>query len=284
MGTARDDPIGIFDSGLGGLSVVQAIRQRLPAEQLLYVADSAYAPYGRRPIAFIRARALALAGFLQTQRAKALVVACNTATAAAAEALRKQLELPIIAMEPAVKLAAAATRCNVVGVLATEGTLASARFAGLLARFAGAARVVTRPAPDLVLLVERGEIDGIEAMRRVQAHVSYLLRQGSDTIVLGCTHYPHLRPLIERAAGPEVAIIDTGPAVARELRRRLERKGLVRSSAGGGTIRIWTSATASSTRAIAQRLAGPGHSALLIDALPPLSISQSPPGVPATER
>lgn len=282
MGTACDDPIGIFDSGLGGLSVVQAIRRLLPAEQLLYVADCAHAPYGGRPTAFIRARALALAGFLQTQRAKALVVACNTATAAAAEALRRQLELPIIAMEPAVKLAAAATRCNVVGVLATEGTLASARFAGLLARFAGTVRIVTRPAPDLVLLVERGEIDGIEAMRRVEAHVSYLLRQGSDTIVLGCTHYPHLRPLIERAAGPEVAIIDTGPAVARELRRRLEEKDLVRSNAGNGMIRIWTSAAAVSARAIAQRLAGPGHSALVIDALPTLPTSQSDPGRQAT--
>ncbi|MCO6440960.1 MAG: glutamate racemase [Nitrococcus mobilis] len=284
MGTACDDPIGIFDSGLGGLSVVQAIRRRLPAEQLLYVADCAYAPYGGRPTAFIRARALALAGFLQTQRAKALVVACNTATAAAAEALRRQLELPIIAMEPAVKLAAAATRCNVVGVLATEGTLASARFAGLLARFAGAVRVVTRPAPDLVLLVERGEIDGIEVMRRVQAHVSHLLRQGSDTIVLGCTHYPHLRPLIERAAGPEVAIIDTGPAVARELRRRLEEKGLARSSAGGGTIRIWTSAAVDSARAVSQRLIGSGHDALVIDALPNLPMLQSDAWMQATGR
>ncbi|EAR22969.1 glutamate racemase [Nitrococcus mobilis] len=282
MGTACDDPIGIFDSGLGGLSVVHAIRRLLPTEQLLYVADCAHAPYGGCSAAFIRTRALALAGFLQTQRAKALVVACNTATAAAAEALRRQFELPIIAMEPAVKRAAAATRCNVVGVLATEGTLASARFAGLLARFAGAVQVVTRPAPDLVLLVERGEIDGIEAMRRVEAHVSYLLHQGSDTIVLGCTHYPHLRPLIERAAGPEIAIIDTGPAVARELRRRLEEKDLVRSSAGGGLIRIWTSATTSSARAIAQRLAGPDHSALVIDALPALPTSQSDPGRQAT--
>lgn len=280
--SAVSDPIGIFDSGLGGLSVVQAIRCLLPAENLLYVADSAYAPYGGRPGTFIRSRALTLAGFLQAQGAKALVVACNTATAAAAETLRAQLAMPVIAMEPAVKLAAAATRCNVVGVLATEGTLASARFAGLLARFANHVRVVTRPAPDLVLLVEQGEIDGVKAMQQVEAHVSYLLRQGSDTIVLGCTHYPHLRPLIERAAGPGVAIIDTGPAVARQLRLRLEETGLLRPSAGSGTIRIWTSAAVDSARAVTQRLTHFGRGALAVYALPPLAASQADPELKTT--
>ncbi|MDN5848389.1 MAG: glutamate racemase [Nitrococcus sp.] len=267
MATAFD-PIGIFDSGLGGLSVVQAIRSLLPAENLLYVADTAHAPYGGRPGAFIRDRALTLASFLQAQEAKALVVACNTATAAAAETLRARFALPVIAMEPAVKLAAAATRCNVVGVLATEGTLASARFAGLLARFAGDVRVVTRPAPDLVRLVERGEIDGAEAIRRVEAHVNYLLHQGSDTIVLGCTHYPHLRPLIERAAGSDVAIIDTGPAVARQLRARLAELALLRPSSGRGMLRIWTSAAVESARAVSRRLIRAQHGALVVEALP----------------
>ncbi|HET8700846.1 MAG TPA: glutamate racemase [Nitrococcus sp.] len=271
MGGAAD-PIGIFDSGLGGLSVVQAIRSLLPAENLLYVADSAYAPYGGRPAAFIRDRALDLAGFLQAQGAKALVVACNTATAAAAEALRAHFDLPVVAMEPAVKLAAAATRCNVVGVLATEGTLASARFAGLLARFASHIRVVTRPAPDLVLLVERGEINGAEASQRVAAHVHYLLREGSDTIVLGCTHYPHLRPLIEHAAGPDVAIIDTGPAVARQLGLRLKEKDLLRPSIDRGSVQIWTSAAVDSTQAAAQRLTDTLPGTLVVCALPALPI------------
>lgn len=269
MGTAFD-PIGIFDSGLGGLSLVQAIRCLLPAEHLFYVADCAHAPYGGRPAAFIRDRALELAGFLQTQGAKALVVACNTATAAAAETLRAHFGMPVVAMEPAVKLAAVATRCNVVGVLATEGTLASARFAGLLARFASHVRVVTRPAPDLVLLVERGRIDGMEARQRVETHVNYLLRQGSDTIVLGCTHYPHLRPLIEHAAGPDVAIIDTGPAVARQLGLRLREMALLRPSTACGTVRIWTSAAVDSTRTAAQRLTGAIPGALVIHALPAL--------------
>lgn len=273
MATAFD-PIGIFDSGLGGLSVVQAIRCLLPAENLLYVADSAHAPYGGRPAAFIRDRAMTLAGFLQAHEAKALVVACNTATAAAADMLRARFALPVIAMEPAVKLAAAATRCNVVGVLATEGTLASARFAGLLARFAGDVRVVTRPAPDLVLLVERGEIDEAEAIQRVEAHVNYLLHHGSDTIVLGCTHYPHLRPLIERAVGPDVAIIDTGPAVARQLRARLAEQDLLRPSTGCGMLRIWTSAAVESARAVSQRLIRAEHGALVVEALPAQHISE----------
>lgn len=281
MGTAFD-PVGIFDSGLGGLSVVQAIRGLLPAENLLYVADCAYAPYGGRPAAFIRDRTLSLAGFLQTQGAKALVVACNTATAAAAETLRTHVDLPVVAMEPAVKLAAAATRCNVVGVLATEGTLASARFAGLLARFASHVQVVTRPAPDLVLLVERGEIDGAEARQRVAAHVHYLLREGSDTIVLGCTHYPHLRPLIERAAGPNVAIIDTGPAVARQVRLRLGEMGLLRPDTQDGTVRIWTSAAVESARAIAQRLTGTMSGALVVHALPALPTPQFDPRLRGT--
>lgn len=283
MRTASD-PIGIFDSGLGGLSVVQAIRCLLPAENLLYVADCAHAPYGGHPAAFIRDRALKLADFLQTQGAKALVVACNTATAAAAETLRARFGLPVVAMEPAVKLAAAATRCNVVGVLATEGTLASARFAGLLARFASHVRVVTRPAPDLVLLVERGEIDGVAAGQRVETHVNYLLRQGSDTIVLGCTHYPHLRPLIERAAGPNVAIIDTGPAVARQLGLRLGEMGLLRPNTGCGTVRIWTSAAVDSAQAVAQRLACFGHGMLMVDALPALPTSQPDPEMQGTGR
>ncbi|MDN5869592.1 MAG: glutamate racemase [Nitrococcus sp.] len=283
MATAFD-PIGIFDSGLGGLSVVQAIRSLLPAENLLYVADSAHAPYGGRSPAFIRERALTLAGFLQAQQAKALVVACNTATAAAAETLRARFALPVIAMEPAVKLAAAATRCNVVGVLATQGTLASARFAGLLARFAGDVRVVTRPAADLVRLVERGELDGAQAIRRVEAHVNYLLHHGSDTIVLGCTHYPHLRPLIERAVGPDVAIIDTGPAVARQLRARLTELGLLRASAGSGSLRIGTSAAVEPARAVSQHLIRAHYGAVVVEALPALRTSQCEPGIQGGAR
>lgn len=269
---------------MGGLSVVQAIRRLLPAEQLLYVADCANAPYGGRSAAFIRTRALTLADFLQTQGAKALVVACNTATAAAAETLRAHIDLPVIAMEPAVKRAAAATRCNVVGVLATEGTLASARFAGLLARFASTVRVVTRPAPDLVALVERGEIDGIAAFRRVATHVDHLLHQGSDTIVLGCTHYPHLRPLIERVAGPDVAIIDTGPAVARQLQRRLAERGLLRPGPGGSVLRIWTSAALAPARSVSQRLAGSGHGAVVVTALPTLTTGAIDPHRQAGDR
>lgn len=284
MGSAvPGDSIGIFDSGLGGLSVVKAIRCLLPAEKLFYAADSGHAPYGGRSAAFIRARSLALAGFLQAQGAKALVIACNTATAAAAECLRARFTLPIIAMEPAVKLASAATRRNIIGVLATEGTLTSARFAGLLARFAGNVRVVTRPAPDLVLLIEQGRIDGAEVEQRVQAHVADLLRRGIDTIVLGCTHYPLLRPLIERAAGPEVAIIDTGSAVARQLQLRLEMAGLLQPAGGGsGLTRIWTSGGLASARQVAQRVFGSEAQTLAVQTLPLLPTDRFDPEPQAT--
>jgi glutamate racemase len=213
--------IGIFDSGVGGLSVWRHVRAALPDARLIYVADSAHAPYGDKPPAYIERRSLAIAQFLVDQGAEAIVVACNTATAAAAAALRARFALPIVAMEPAVKPALAATRSGVVGVLATVGTLESARFAALLDKYAGNVRIVTQGCPGLVEQIESGDLAGPRTRALVQGYLAPLLAEGADTVILGCTHYPFLAPLIGELAGSGIALIDTGAAVARQLVRRL---------------------------------------------------------------
>jgi len=236
----RAAPIGVFDSGVGGLSVLRHIRQALPHEDLFYVADSAHAPYGELTPEQIRQRVLALGDFLVSLEVKALVVACNTATAAAAPLLRSRVPVPVIAMEPAVKPAAAATRNGIVGVLATSGTLASAQFAALLERFASNIEVVTQPCPGLVECVERGDLSGPEPRALIERYLAPILSRGADTIVLGCTHYPFLGGLIAEIAGAEVRLIETGGAVARQLERRLDELDLRRPDAIPGTERFWT--------------------------------------------
>ncbi len=223
----REAPIGVFDSGVGGLSVLREIRRLLPAENLIYVADSGFVPYGGKSPDTIRERSELLTRFLIARGAKAVVIACNTATAAAAAFLRETHDLPIVAMEPAVKPAAAATRTGVVGVLATVGTLKSAQFAALLARFGTGIRVVTQPAPGLVELVENGELTGEKPAALVRSFVEPLKAAGADVIVLGCTHYPFLLPLIAEAAGPEIKLVETGSAVAAQLRRVLSESAML---------------------------------------------------------
>lgn len=215
--------IGVFDSGVGGLSVLHHIREALPEANLIYVADSGHVPYGDKSPAYIEARSLALTRFLVGQGAEAVVIACNTATAAAAPAVRvKHNKLPVIAMEPAVKPAVAATKSGVVGVLATVGTLESARFAALLGKFASGVKVVTQGCPGLVEVVERGDLHSNEARRLIERYTATLLKENADTLILGCTHYPFLAPLIREVVGEEIALVDTGAAVARELKRRVE--------------------------------------------------------------
>ena len=234
-------PIGVFDSGVGGLSVLREIRRELPHEDLLYVADSAHAPYGDKPLAYIERRALAIADFLLKRDAKALVVACNTATGAAARLLRERYPVPVIAMEPAVKPAVARSRSGVVGVLATRQTLASDKFAALLASHEGTqAQVLAQACPGLVERVEAGDLEGDETRALLAGYLQPLLRRGADTLVLGCTHYPHLAPLISELAGPAVEVLDSGAAVARQVRRRLAESGLLAPSRAGREF-FWTS-------------------------------------------
>lgn len=239
-----DAPVGVFDSGVGGLSVLREIRARLPHESLLYIADSGHVPYGERGAEFVLQRSQVLTDFLLAQGAKALVVACNTATAAAVGQLRElHPQLPIIGMEPAVKPAARATRNGVVGVLATTGTLKSARFAALLDRFAADVRVITQPCPGLVEYVERGDLSSPHARAVLAGFVQPLLSAGCDTIILGCTHYPFLRPLLASLLPDDVQLIDTGSAVARHLEHLLRESLLLAGEAvQPQPVRFWSSA------------------------------------------
>lgn len=226
-------PIGVFDSGIGGLSVLRHIQLALPHEHLLYVADSGFAPYGGKPEPVVVARTLAIAAFLLAQGAKALVVACNTATGAAIHGLRERYPaLPIVGVEPGLKPAAAITQTGTVGVLATERTLTSAKF-NLLHEQIGVAtgvRFLLQPCIGLADQVEKGELRSAATAALVQRYVTPLIAGGADTLVLGCTHYPFLQPLIEniaqRIGGRPVNIINTGDAVARQLKRMLSQHRL----------------------------------------------------------
>jgi glutamate racemase len=229
-------PLGVFDSGVGGLSVVREIRARLPAEDLLVIADSAWCPYGALPPERIRERAFQLTEQLLGAGAKAVVVACNTATIAAVEALRATFPVPFVGMEPAVKPAVAASRAGVIGVLATGAALAGEKFLRLVERHAGGVRVITRPCPGWVEQVEAGDLAGPATRALVERDVPPLVAAGADVLVLGCTHYPFLRELVEAVAGPAVPVIDTGAAVARQVERVLQREGLARAGAGRGSI------------------------------------------------
>ncbi|WLH11892.1 glutamate racemase [Pseudomonas hefeiensis] len=235
-------PVGVFDSGVGGLSVLGEIRRLLPNESLLYVADCGHIPYGEKTPEFIRQRCAIIADFLHQQGAKALVVACNTATVAGVADLRRDYpHWPIVGMEPAVKPAAAATRSGIVGVLATTGTLQSAKFAALLDRFATDVRVVTQPCPGLVELIEAGDLHSPALRQLLQGYVEPLLAAGCDTLILGCTHYPFLKPLLKKMVPAHISLIDTGAAVARQLQRLLTERGLLATGPVSET-QFWSSA------------------------------------------
>lgn len=249
-------PVGIFDSGVGGISVLQHIHALLPTEDLLYYADSLHAPYGSKSPEFICERAFAITDFLIAQGAKALVVACNTATAAAVDKLRTHYNLPIIGMEPAVKPAATASKSGIIGVLATVGTLKSAQFAALLEHYGQHVRVVTQACPGLVECIERGELESAATRNLVASYVAPLLDAGVDTIVLGCTHYPFVRKLIAEIAGPQVALIDTGAAVARQLMHRLEDTDLLEAGLGIGYVKFWTNSPAPDAERVIECLWG----------------------------
>lgn len=252
----RPDPVGVFDSGVGGLSVLREIRRELPSEDVFYVADSAYAPYGDRSKEFIEQRATAIVRFMASKHAKAVVVACNTVTGMAIESLRSRFSMPIVAMEPAVKPAASHTRSGVIGVLATSGTLSSSKFATLVSRFGAGAQVLLQPCPRLVEQVEKGEVESDTTRSLVAGYVRPLIEKGADTIVLGCTHYSFLSAVIQGIAGPAVSIIDPAVAVARELRRRLEASGVPVPKGRQGIARFWTSGAPASVQPVMSQLWG----------------------------
>jgi glutamate racemase len=244
---AADSAVGVFDSGIGGLSVLRHIRTQLPHEHLLYFADAGFAPYGDKPEDVLVARALAIAEFLVRRGAKALVVACNTATAAAIAALRASYPaMPVVGVEPGLKPAAALTQCATVGVLATDGTLASAKFNLLREQISAttSVRFLTQACIGLADQVERGELQSAATALLVHRYVAPLIAQGADTLVLGCTHYPFVQPLIEQATirtgKSPVTIVDTGEAVARQLLRLLEQHGLRNLASDASTLEAFT--------------------------------------------
>jgi glutamate racemase len=248
--------IGVMDSGVGGISVLRHIHALLPHEHLIYVADSKYAPYGNKTPEEITARCMILADFLISQNVKALVVACNTATAAAIDELRETFDLPIIGMEPAVKPAAEASKNGIVGVLATVGTLKSAQFAALLESYGRNVKVVTQGCMGLVECIERGELDAPETKALIRQYTTPLLTEGADTIVLGCTHYPFVKHVIQKAVGEKIILIDTGAAVAKQLKRQLQEKGLLSVSQQKAEVHFWTNSEAENAVQVIEALWG----------------------------
>ncbi|MBL4823533.1 MAG: glutamate racemase [Colwellia sp.] len=251
--------IGVMDSGVGGLSVLQHINSLLPDERLTYVADSQYAPYGSLSAEKITERCFKVADFLIAQDVKALVVACNTATAASIQLMRAKYTLPIIGMEPAVKPAALASKNGIIGVLATVGTLKSTQFAALLATYGQDIQVYTQACIGLVECIERGETKTASTKQLLGQYCSPLLNARADTIVLGCSHYPLVRPLIDEIVGKGITVIDTGAAVAKRLQTILATQALIRPSAVEPDITIWLSDVAADRKAVIQQLWGKGN-------------------------
>lgn len=251
-------PVGVFDSGVGGLSVLRAIGATLPGEKLLYCADSLHAPYGERDDAFIARRALAIGAWLVDQGVKAIVVACNTATAHTAALLRARLSVPIVGVEPGIKPAAQRTTTRVAGVLATASTLKSARFQALLARHAAGCRFICQPGHGLVEAIEAGDTGSPALTALLAAYLEPMLAAGADTLVLGCTHYPFLIDAIRSIAGDRLEVIDTGAAVARQLERLLGEQAIL-ADAGAvprPTPRLVTTGDAARLSFLAHRLLG----------------------------
>jgi glutamate racemase len=231
--------IGVFDSGVGGLSVLRAIRSALPNEDLVYVADSGHAPYGDQTESHITQRTLTVGHWLADQGVKAITIACNTATVVAAHALREQTHLPVVAIEPAIKPAALLTRSGVLGVLATRQTVQSESVARLCAQYGKGKRIVLQACPGWVELVEQADLNSSHTQAMLRPFIEPLLAQGADTLVLGCTHYPFLSAAIHAITGPDVTLVDPAEAVARELVRRLANT-LQTDASHPGTTRFLT--------------------------------------------
>ncbi|QDC44833.1 glutamate racemase [Methylophilus medardicus] len=245
---AVNAPVGVMDSGVGGLSVLKHLARQLPNEHFTYFADSAHAPYGNKTATEIQQRCFEIAETLIAQGAKTLVVACNTATAAAIGAMRQHYTLPIVGMEPAVKPAAAASKNGIIGVLATTGTLQSAQFAALLEHYGQQVQVITQACIGLVECIEQGQLDTPHTQALLRQYCQPLMDAGADTVVLGCTHYPFVRAHIQAIVGPAVTLIDTGAAVAKRLHQVLAEKELLNTANEAGDFVFLTSGTQATQR------------------------------------
>ncbi len=236
-----ENPIGVFDSGVGGLSVFRALRQLMPAQPIIYLADQANVPYGVRQLEEVRGFSREITRYLIAQGVKLIVVACNTASVAALKTLREEFpQVPFVGMEPAVKPAAEHTHTGVVGVLATYATFQGEVYASVVERFAQGVTVLQDHCPGLVGQIEKGDLTGPETRKILENALLPMLEKGIDTVVMGCTHYPFVIPLIEEIVGPEVRVIDPAPAVARQTERLLTTLGCLASGQQHATVRFIT--------------------------------------------
>ena len=255
----ESSPIGIFDSGVGGLSVLRAVRQQMPAEPIVYVGDQRHVPYGPRPLTEVRRFAESITRFLLAQRAKLIVVACNAASAAALAHLRQSFpSTAFVGMEPAVKPAAEHTLTRVVGVLATPATFQGALYASVVERFAAGVELVRSTCPGLVEQIEAGDLQGPSTRAILQEALHPMLARNIDTVVLACTHYPFVIPLIQDIVGPGVRVIDPAPAVARQTMRLLEERDLRAPGVDHGRPTFYTSGNPQALRSLLPLLLGEG--------------------------
>jgi len=246
--------IGVFDSGVGGLSILDETLRQLPQHDYIYLADSANAPYGEKSSEWIAARSLVLCKYLASKGCDAIVVACNTATAEAIKQIRAELTIPIVGVEPGIKPAAMQSQNGIVGVLATEATLKSDKFNALLATLPDHCRFIKQSGAGLVPLIEAGKANSAETLDLLGKHLEPILDAGSDTLVLGCTHYPFLRKSIRKLLGETITLIDTSDAVVRQLGRQLENLGLNPDSEGRGLVIFISSKNEASLLAMAKDL------------------------------
>ncbi|MBN1305540.1 MAG: glutamate racemase [Anaerolineales bacterium] len=259
MNDHSKSPVGIFDSGVGGLSVLRAIRSLLPNEAVVYLADQLHVPYGQRPLEEVRSFSEEITRFLLGQGAKLIVVACNAASAAALHWLRDRYpQAPFVGMEPAVKPAAETTSTGVVGVLATPATFQGELYTLAVERFANGVEVLQDTCPGLVQQIERGAMDSLETRAILRQALRPMLEKNVDTIVLGCTHYPFVIPHIQEIVGGSVRVIDPALAIAKQVKRLLEMHSLQASNVFVGDVHFYTSGSTDELSLLLPRLLGEG--------------------------
>ncbi len=251
------NPIGVFDSGVGGLSVLRAMREQMPNESVIYFGDQGHVPYGPRSMEEIQKFSEGITRFLLEQNSKLIVVACNTASAAALKHLRGQFpEVPFVGMEPAVKPAAEITKTGKVGVLATPATFQGALYASVVERFGAGVEFFQNTCPGLVGQIEKGELESNTTRAILEDALLPMLEKNIDTVVLGCTHYPFVIPLIEQIVGDNVRVIDPAPSVARQVKRLLEADGKMNQTSESLRVQFYTSADPASMKSLLPLLLG----------------------------
>lgn len=253
-------PIGVFDSGIGGLSVWNELVREIPGESVIYVADSANAPYGTKSRSFITARSSAISNFLIDHGCKIIVVACNTATGAAITALRKEFDIPFIGVEPAVKPAALASMTGHIGVLATAQTFKGEHFKRSIKLYSHTVEVHERAGTGLVELIESGRMDSAETKELLKQYLIPMVEKGIDQLVLGCTHYPFLIPIIREILPAGINVIDPAPAVARQTKKVLEINGGLNGVSAVSQYQFYTTGSPENLSLILNQLTSSDHS------------------------